>query len=169
MECLRSFTFTSTGNITVPAGVNFNAWGVAPQNYWGFDSAGGTSTFDVQGFKNINVHKIEAFGDVTSGLNLAACLVNDWDFQMQIQGQNPQISGIVDPVNAYTISTQPLNPTIILSRYNPSATFISPINSVKKITLNNFRAFGIGLQNVGFLKLIWNVTFVVYYSYEGEE
>lgn len=170
MRCFNSFSFRSQGDVLVPGGLQFDSWGVAPQNYWGFDSGGASSsTFNIQGFKNIDVHGITATGTVTSGVNTASALVNDWDFLLTIGGNNPLVSGNIAATNDFNISLQAINPVICLSKFTPSINFQDPINSVKFIQITNLRAFGIGLENLAFLKLIWSITFVVNYSYEGED
>jgi len=170
MKCFNSFSFRSQGDVLVPGGLQYDAWGVAPQNYWGFDSGGASSsTFNIQGFKNIDVYGIDAVGTVTSGVNTASVLVNDWDFLLTIGGNSPLISGNIAATNDFNISQQATNPVICLSKYTPKINFQDPVNSVKFIQINNLRAFGIGVENIAFLKLIWSITFTVYYSYEGED
>ena len=169
MSCIQSFTFLSSANETVAA-PDFDSWGLAPQNYWQYNKPAGTSTFNIQGFKNVNIHGIEAQGDVYTLHNSGnAALVNDWTFFLTVNGQNPQVSGnITVAPNNYSIVTQGINPLFALSRYNNKFTFEDPIQSATNIQISGLRASGIGAENLALLTIAWTVNFVVYYSYEGE-
>jgi len=169
MSCLRSFTFLSGANETLVA-PDVKFWGLAPQNYWAAQLSAGTSTFNIQGFKNVNVHSIEAVGTVYSGLALAdTALVQDWAIYLQINGQNPLISGNITAVpNRYSIVTQANAVNIGLTKYNPKFQFADPIQSVTSIQVYQMNAQGIGAQNLAQLNLSWGMNFIVYYTYEGE-
>ena len=169
MSCIKSFTFTTAINENAVA-PQLQTWGLAPQNYWAFESGAGISTFNIQGFKNVNIHGIEAVGDMASIVafpNLV--LVNDWSFRVRVNGQNSLVSGnITAAPNRYNITVQANNPIFSLSRYNPYLELASPIQSATSIQLVGYRASGIGAQNLAAINLAWDMTFVVYYSYEGE-
>jgi len=169
MDCLRSFTFISSANESIVA-PNIDTWGLAPQNYWLANSSAGTSTFNIQGFKNVNIHSIEASGEVSCLLNTGfSVLVNDWSFYVQINGQNPLVSGnITASPNRFSIQTQGTNPNFSLSKYNPKIEFADPIESARSIQITGFKASGIGAESLTTVNLAWNLNFVVYYSYEGD-
>jgi len=169
MDCLRSFSFKISG-ITNAGGAEIITWGVAPQNYWIYASSALSSTYTIEGFKNVNIYKIEAVGDVASGVgSLNSVIVNDWAFEVQIQGQNQAIIGKVEAApNTFNMAIEPLNPRIILSRFNTDFEFASPIQSAKSISITKLNARGIGAQNLALLNIGWNMTFTVYYNFEGE-
>lgn len=170
MSCIKSFNFISSANETITT-PTLAWWGTAANNHWIVNSLGGVSTFNIQGFKNVNIHGIEAVGTVSgrSGLNYGG-LVTDWAFDLQILGQVPQISGnITASPNRYSATiSYPLIQSITLAKMNPSINFADPIQSVKEIRINNLFATGNNLETTGFLHLGWSITFVVYYTYEGE-
>ena len=169
MDCMKSFTFVSGANENVTA-PNIVTWGLAPNTYWLYQHGSGQSTFNIQGFKNINVHAIEAVGDVSSLLTGGTTvLVNDWRFLVQISGQNPQVSGnITAAPNRFSIVTQPQDPIVGLSRYQTRIDFASPIQSAKSIQIVGLTASGIAAQNPANINLAWYMTFIVYYTFEGE-
>ncbi len=170
MSCLNSFFFISLGNINVPVGTEFDQWGLPPQNYWAYESNAKESTFDIQGFKNISIHRIEAVGDVGSTVNSTPVIVNDWNFIIEVGGNNQLIgSKINTTVNDFGIATQAINPVISLSRWKSDINFPSPILSAKYIKIIKLQASGIGVENLSTINLKWNVNFVVYYSFEGED
>ena len=170
MECLRTFSFVSGANEDFGT-TKLNVWGLAPQNYWNV-RAGGSSTFNIEGFKNINIYKIQAVGNIGSLLGTGnGAIVQDWEFVIRVNGNQATIGNNISSTNAFTIGVQDNNPIISISKYNPSIEFISPIQSVKSIQIFGINAFGIGAQNITtpLVNLSWNLTFVCHYMYEGEE
>jgi len=168
MDCLRSFSFKAQTNGAF--GAQANVWGSAPQNYWIVSSAN-LSTYNIDGFKNINIFKIEAIGDVTTTVgNSNKALVQDWSWIVRINGNQSTIGNNIG-TNDYSISNQINNPEIMLSKYNPKIEFIEPVTSVKSIELININASGIGAQNIAtpLINLNWDITFLCYYRFEGEE
>ena len=169
MDCMRSFSFlTSSNENAVPPEIK--TWGVAPENYWEYSSTNPSSTFNIQGFKNVNVYSIEAQGVVSTLATVAqGIIVNDWDWSLTVNGQNPLINGnITAAPNGFGIFTQPLNPTFVLGKYSPKFTFADPIQSVSSIVLTQLRATGIGAQNLANINITYAFNFIVYYTYEGE-
>jgi hypothetical protein len=169
MSCLKSFTFLSSANesVTTP---QLDTWGTVAPFSWLYQKASGSSTFNIQGYKNVNIHAIEAVGDVGCLLNLGqSVVVNDWAFYIQINGQNPLVSGnlTVSP-NNYSIQLQATNPNFSLSRYNPKLTLADPITSATSIQILGLKASGLSADNATTLNIAWNMNFVVYYTYEGE-
>ena len=167
MSCIKSFIITSSANETGIGPAQVDTWGV--DNYWIFNK-GGTSTFNIEGFKNINIHSIEAQGDVASLIATgSSVIVNDWSFIIQVNGQNPIIGGnITAAPNNYSIVTFGTNQIFSLSRYNPKFCLDSPIQSVTSINIQGLRASGYGAENLLTLNLAWFMNFIVYYSFEGE-
>jgi hypothetical protein len=168
MECLRSFSFraVASGDFTTQV----NVWGLAPQNYWIVNSVG-LSQYNIAGFKNINIFKIEAIGDVITTLGSSnKALVQDWNWIVRINGNQSSIGNNIGG-NDYLISNQINNPEIMLSKLNPKIEFIEPVTSVKSIELITLNASGIGAQNIASpsINLNWNMVFNCYYRFEGEE
>lgn len=169
MNCLKSFSFLSSANesVTTP---NVDTWGTVSPFSWAYSKASGVSTFNIEGYKNVNIHSIEALGDVGCLLNTGnSVIVNDWSFLVQVNGQNPLVSGnITGAPNAYSIQTQATSPVFSLSRYNPKFELADPITSATSIQITGLRAFGLSAENATILNIAWHINFVVYYSYEGE-
>jgi hypothetical protein len=168
MECLKSFTFKAVGNGDfVPQA---NVWGLAPQNYFQVTSVG-LSQFNIAGFKNINIFKIEAIGNVGTTLgNANKAIVQDWDWIVRVNGNQLSIGNNIGG-NDYLVAEQINNPEIMLSKFNPKIEFIDPVTSVKSIELITLNAFGIGAQNIATpsINLNWNMVFNCYYKFEGED
>lgn len=169
MSCLNSFTILSSANENIVA-PNITTWGLAPQNYWLAQSSAGTSTFNIQGYQLINIHAIEAVGNVTCLLNTGnSVIVNDWSFYLQVAGQNALASGnIVAAPNRFSIQIQGPAVSLNLSRYNPKIEFASPIKACSNFQITGFQASGIGAQSLANINLAWNINFVIYYSYENQ-
>ena len=168
MDCLRSFSVVISSNSDETSLAEITTWGVAPQNYWLYQSTNSPSTFNIQGYKNINVFKIEAIGNVNSNLGLSTVLVQDWEFHVTVNGQNPTIGGTVNAINGFVMSVQNNNAEYVLSKFNPSITFKTPIQSASALIVTQLQAQGIGAKNLASLNINWNVTFNVYYKFEGE-
>jgi hypothetical protein len=175
MSCIQSFSFLISGkeSFVYPElntqGPNANALN------WKYESTNATSTFQIQGFKNINIFKIEAVGNVfspqsTDTYSSAMGLVNDWAFYMQLNGQNaPIIGNVTTSPNGWAMVTQPNNPIVAFSRFNPRIEFASPIQSVNSLQIQKLIASGSAGGNGDLLNIAWDLTFVVYYTFEGEE
>jgi hypothetical protein len=166
MECLRSFNFQSAGNVTASFGT-LNVWGIATTFNWLYDSAAGSSSFEVQGFKNINIYKLEVCAYIQSTLNTDPALVEDWSFFVRVNGQNPVPQGFIGTINDFGLTTQ-FTPLIPLGKYNPSFTFATPITSVGSIQITNLWAQGTGAQGGAAVNLNYTAVFNVFYKFEGE-
>jgi hypothetical protein len=171
MSCLRTFSILSSANENAVAPI-IDTWGLAPNNYWVYSKIGGanTSTFNIQGFKNINIHSIEAQGDVGCVPNLGnSIIVNDWSFYLVVTGQNPIVGGTITPApNAWSIQTQSTSVNMALNKFNPRLCFDSPIQSATNIQIQGLRASGIGAENPLNINIAWTMNFIVTYSFEGE-
>jgi len=172
MECLKSFSLVSSFNGTVPVGTSLDIWGVVPRYSWAYQRNSTGSTFTIQGFKNINVHKIEVVGEFfTANLNAGNSInVDDWILYVQVYGQNPLIGGIVTASpNDLGMSYPASNPVFSLSKYATSINFADPILSVRNIGLLDVRASGLSAQTAASINLGWYMNLFVYYTFEGEE
>lgn len=171
MACLESFSFFVSGNQTF-SDPQLEWWGAVNVNTWVVNNFGtSNSTFNVQGFKNINVYGIDMIGYLdASHDNNRSALISDWGFSLLIDGQVPEISGnITASPNFYGMTTAyPSIQKATLTKMKTNISFANPITSVRDITIEGLYANGTNLQTVGVIQLIWSATFVVYYKYEGE-
>lgn len=166
MDCLKSFSLNLTGNIN-GTGITFYAWGTAGDYNWLYETTGLQSTFIPQGFKNINIYKIEQVGFLQSGRSANSSLINDWSFFIRLNGQNPVPTGNILATNDFGLVSQ-FTPLIALGKYNTSFEFINPITSVSSIVVERLEANGIGNISGSAVYIEWNVTLIVYYTFEGE-
>lgn len=172
MDCMRSFSLSTTdqNTYTVASGA-MAVWG-AINNFsiYGTDS----SFFNIQGFKNINVFGVDMIGNVSTAYGIAPRVDNanasDFEITVQLNGQLPQPVGVIGTPNDWPIINN--NPFIesqyVLSKYNASVRFETPIQSVKSIALYDFKAFGEHAQNPLQIKMGYFIQLIIYYKFEGE-
>ena len=172
MDCLQSFNFTIANQSNYGAAQGFLYWQIGTQHFWTLDSSNPTgSIFNITGFKNINIYKIEINGDVNSNptLNLFQCLVNNWTVGFEVIGQNSQSTGNITPSpNPFGMIEQQTNPFFRLSKFQRSITFDSPIQSAREIKILNLFADGIANQSITSAQIGYVINFSVFYQYEGE-
>jgi hypothetical protein len=170
MDCLRSFNFSlgNVGNYTAP---EFKYWQIGVQHFWLFQSGAADSTFNIEGFKNINIFKIEICGDINSN-NLpvgVSGIVQNWNYELQVIGQNSLIGGsVVAAPNGFSMQLQPNNPLFQLSKFQRSIEFPTPIQSAKQIIVNALFVDGIANESIVSIQLETFITVTVYYKFEGE-
>jgi len=168
MDCMKSFTLSTEANdpVNTPTLVS---WGIANENYWNIDNVSTvTSQFNVEGFKNINIHGVDMVGFVTtSTLDNKGALIHDWGFTLTINGTVPLIGGNSSTSLPYNLTTG--NKTFALTKYKTNISFSDPITSVKNLTVLGLYANGSNLQNLTSIRLSWFVSFVFYYTFEGED
>jgi len=171
MDCLRSFNFFLANQSNYPVVQGFDNWTIGGQNFWLYQATSADSIFNIEGFKNINIFKIEICGDINSN-NLPvgfAGIVNNWNLEMQIVGQNSLIGGNVQVApNGFGMQIQSLNPTFQFSKFQRSIEFASPIQSAKQIIVNALYAEGIANESILSIQLETAITVTVYYKFEGE-
>lgn len=171
MDCMRSFSFLSSVAATVPVGATLAVWGASPRISWAYQRNSTGSTFNIQGFKNIDIHKIEVVGEMFtefSGSN--AVNIDNWIFYVQVLGQNPLVgANITSSPNDFSITYPATNPTFSLSKYSSSINFSDPIRSVSSIKLIDVRASGLSAQSLLNISIGWYMNFMVYYTFEGED
>jgi hypothetical protein len=157
MDCLRSFNFIAAGqsNWVAP---DVKTWFVGAQEFWSFER-NGSSTFTPQGFKNIDIYGISLIGNIGTlvAAPLGGAIPTDWSARISINGQLPQIGGVIDVTNDFNIDNS-----------SPNAKFADPIKSVTSIVLNQVKSNGTGGQSSGNVNLLYFFNFVVYYKFEGE-
>jgi hypothetical protein len=170
MDCLRSF-IVSIDQVTTFSGTDVKTWFVGAQEFWVVEKAG-VSTFVPEGFKNIDIYGVDVIGNVSTQKAAATggVVVQDWGFELLIEGQLPLVSGtITTSPNYWNIQTTTTGTrTFALSKNTNSLKFADPIGSVKNINFEVLRAQGVGGQTAGVVSLNWDLSFVFFYKYEGE-
>ena len=172
MDCLRNFSLTinAFNNYTALSG-QLTVWG-APLNFSVYDTR--TSIFNIQGFKNINIFGVDMVGNVSSNYGPSPRTLNanvkDFEMNVQLTGDIPVPIGVIGGTNDFPIilNNTAVQQQSVLSKYKPSVKFASPIQSVKSITLQDFKAFGDHVQNAGQINMGYFLQFVFYYKFEGE-
>ena len=171
MECLKSFMFTSNISGTYSVGPLLDIWGIQPRVSWAYQKGSGVDKFNVEGFKNINIHQIKMVGEMFTGSATSSAVnVDDWVFYIRLNGQSPLINGnLTTTLGDYNLTYPATNPIFALSKYSRILDFEDPITSVKSIEMINVLASGLSAQNLTSINLGWYFNFFVYYTYEGEE
>jgi len=97
------------------------------------------------------------------------CLVQNWKWDLQIVGQNSTNVGILAPAQSpgYMV-IQETNPFARLSKFQPSITFETPIQSAKEIIFTNFYCDGIANESIASAQVGFLINVTVFYKYEGE-
>ena len=168
MKCLRSFNFVAQNNITF-SGSDVEIWANGTNNYWAVKKSG-TSTFFIQGFKNVDIYSITAIGDVLSFGTASSAIVQNWGFILQINGKVPLISGgVTSSPNYFGIQPPADTPFVTLNKYYPKIEYSDPVRSVSSIEIGLISASGIGPESLTGVNLDWNISFTVQYLYEGED
>lgn len=171
MDCLRSFSFsTNLISTLTTGGADLKQWTTSAGNHYWQAYAGTSSTYNIQGFTNIDVYGIDVIGNIQTQSNIGTngVIVNDWSIDVSIDGQAPLVGGNV--VGGYygLDLTIPDNNIFALGKYTNSVKFESPYISAKSIVLGKTRAQGIAFQTTGSINLFYKVNFVVYYKFQGE-
>jgi len=141
------------------------------QAFWAA-SFGTSSTYNIQGYKKINVYGIDVVGTVGTNTTSATggISVDDWAIDVLIEGQQPLVGGNITAIpNFYLIAIdQPANKNFPISKYSPSLKFATPYESVQFIQILGSHVYGSGFQTAGSVNIFMNLNFVVYYNFEGE-
>lgn len=170
MDCLRSF-IVSIDQAGTFSGADVKTWLLGVQEYWALEKYG-FSSFEIQGYKNINIYGVDVIGQVQTqkAAALGGCVVEDWAFEIIIEGQLPLTNGQISPIgNFWNIQTNTVGTrTFALSKNTNSLKFADPIASVKYINFEILRAQGVGAQTAGTISIDYDLSFVFYYKFEGE-
>jgi len=171
MDCLKSFNISINGDV-VYTGLDVKSWTNGGQNFFHMETDGITdiSEFTIEGFKNINVFGVSVTGGVMPqiGALTDSGIIDDWRFEIILDGQLPLISGTVG-TNFFAINPDGVNNKLFsLSKNTDVVNFASPFQSVKKITFNRLLIQGYGLQTIGTIALNYDLNFTFFYKYEGE-
>ena len=171
MDCLRSFNFALANQSNYDASLGFKYWQINSNHFWLIDQSLPNVKYLVQGFKNINVFKIEVSGDVNSSPAFVPyeALVQNWKWNLQIVGQNSTNVGILAPAqNPGYMVIQETNPSFRLSKFQPSIEFETPIQSAKEIIFTNFYCDGIANKTTTSAQVGFVINVTIFYKYEGE-
>lgn len=167
MDCLRSFTITLDQVINfTTAGTNVKTWNTGVNHQWTVIDSLTDSRFNVQGFKNINIYGVKMQGYVSPLITgTSGAIVEDYIFQLLINGQSPVLGGSFSP-NGYSavITNQAIN----VGKFNTEFKFVDPIISASFVEIGTFSAQGYGWQTANNISLAINCSFIVYYQFEGE-
>jgi len=170
MDCLRSFIIKIEQNSTFTA-PDVKTWDVAGRQGWIYDNNTNSSTFNVQGFKNIEIYGIQMIGTISNQESavLGNVNVNDWSMEIQLNGQLPLLGGVVAPVNFFNIYTTQFQASrFSVSKYTPEVKLASPITSVQSIQFQRLIVSGSDWDTVNTASLEYKLSFVFYYRFEGE-
>ena len=164
MNCLRSFTLSisNTRTYVTPSAVT---WGALGNYHWQVTQQG-LSTFNIQGFKNIDIYGISMVSNVQTFGPTSKAIVEDYSYLLTLNGQLPLIGGNIDLVNFWSISDTFTR--FAIGKYTNEIKFESPIKSVTSINVNEFRAQGNNAEAINSINLQNDIQFIFYYNFEGE-
>jgi len=173
MDCLRSFTFAvNTIQTLTTGGSDLKQWTTSAGNHYWQAYAGTFSTFNIVGFKNIDIYGIDVIGNIQTQANIGTngTIVNDWGIEVRIGGVAPIIGASIGTgTNYYALDlSNSDNNRFSLGKYTNSLKLESPYSSCTFIQLEKTMAQGIGYQTTGSINLDWSLNFVVHYKFEGE-
>ena len=171
MECLKSFNMyiSGVGTFTNP---EVKTWDVGTEKNFVFESSSKTSTFNLSGFKNLDLYGMAVNGYIAARKGSASgqAIVLDWQSVIFINGIAPGISGNFSGSNYWAPIVNVANSNyFFLSKYQPKLNFASPMNSVNSIRLEGLKVSGINALTTDEVALDWQLGFTFYYKYEGEE
>jgi hypothetical protein len=168
MACMNSFYIT-INNFNVYSGGVVQVWGTAPELYF-FVTETQTSSFVIEGFKNINVYSIEMSGSCAMERTIAGGqnVVEDYGFFFNLTGLTPRVSGFVQSSPNYW-NLNPTSQSFSLSKMNSKLSFETPIQSLKGIDFTKFYVSGYGAASTSLITIVQDLTFVINYKYEGED
>jgi len=168
MDCLRSFTIGIDQNKTFTNTTNqIKNWGVVG-NYHFVISEQGSSVYLIQGFKRIDLYGIEMIGSIqtTLGPNDGA-IVQDYQFQIGLNGQAPLVSGVVQPTpNDWNIN--PNQATYDLGKYTNKLMFETPFTGCQSIGFNQLKVQGNNGETLNSINLDIRLQFQFFYKFDGE-
>jgi hypothetical protein len=174
---MNSFQLRIAGNfnaISTDPGISLKTWGTPGQYFWSAAVRPGnnTSTYNLTGFKNVNIFGVTVNGIVRANSNSTQCaVVYDWGFSLGINGTPPLISGekTTSPDGWNLNTTTTAVSTYFLSKDTNSVRLSDPITSVKSIEFFTLYAQGDGAEFLNQVEINYLLNFTFYYRYEGEE
>lgn len=166
MSCLKSFTLSSNQALLI-SGVVFTQNG---NNYFNFQQ-NLNSKFNIQGFKNVNIHGVDVIGEVRGAASTTnTCIIQDWSTTIILDGGTiPQISGNIEvfPNDWNLDNSSILARRFTIGKYINKINFASPFESVKSIDFVFLNASGI--SSAVTIGLNYDIQWIFYYTYEGEQ
>jgi len=175
MDCMESFSIRINQS-TVFNDLNgaVKTWGTAGAYNWSSYNTplNAFSTYNLQGFKRINIYGISINGYVQGEdgtFNNATVL--DWGFKLTINGTASLVSGDVSTgSNGWAIQQTGNNVVqFLLSKYTPTLMLGSPIQGVSSVVFNTLFASGTAATLLDTVYLIYDLYFTFYYKYEGDD
>jgi hypothetical protein len=169
---MRSFSFGVNVINNVAGAPDLKQWatGVA-QHFWQVNT-GTSSTYNFQGFKNLDIYGIDVLGSIQTQANIGinGVIVNDWQIDVQVGGIVPRVSAnVTGAPNYYALDVNLSENSIFsLGKFNPSVKFADPISGSTFIQIQKTRASGIAYETIGSVNLWTRLNFIVYYKFEGE-
>ena len=97
MDCLRSFSFAVDLINNVSGATNLKQWATSVGQHFWQASVGTSSTYNIQGFKNIDVYGVDVLGSIQTQTNtvINGVIVNDWLIDVIVNGQQPVVGGVI--------------------------------------------------------------------------
>jgi len=167
MNCLNQFSFWAANSVSFTTAANtFSPYTVGTNNSWIVTSGLKSSIFQVEGFKNINLYGMKIISSVQSPLAGNKGIVDNYDFQILINGTEPQLGGTFS-INDWGITQD--TTLLTLGKYANEVNFTEPIQSVKSIRVRDFSAQGYNNQSLVQLDLDIIFQIYIYYKFEGED
>lgn len=176
-DCMKSFQIRIANNSTLvagAAGVSLRTWGTAGQYFFSgeFNTGGNNSIYNLTGFKNVNLFGMSVSAHVrgNSGSTNKCAVVEDWAFNIGLDGTPPLISGAVGSPDGWSlIARGPQLTGYSLSKHTNTIMLSDPITSVKSILFASFYIQGVGAEFLNEVSINYNLNFTFYYKYEGED
>jgi len=170
MDCLRNFIININQASTF-SGAGVNTWVNGNRHGWSFEQLG-TSTFNVEGFKNINLHGIEMIGYMQPQVAAATgqCQIDNFGMDLYLDSSLPNVSGNISTFpNYWSLNTNNVAAkTVRLNKFTNKIIFNEPLTSLKFVNFERLVAHGTDWQTANTVSLDYDLTFVFYYKYEGE-
>lgn len=168
MDCLRSFTIGISQNRTFTNTTNqIKNWGVVGNYHWVVVQQG-SSVYNIQGFKRIDLYGVEMLGNIqtTLGPNDGG-IVSDYSFQIGVGGTVPLISGVIQTSpNDWSIN-QNIG-QFDLGKFSNKILFESPFSGCTSIGFNQLKIQGQNGETLNSLNLDIDLQFKFVYKFEGE-
>lgn len=168
MECLRSFVIDINQNRTFTNTTNqVKNWGAAGNYHWVVVQQG-SSVFNIEGFKRIDLYGVEMIGSIqtTLGPNDGA-IVEDYQFQLGINGQVPLVGGNVQASPDFW-NISPTTGQFDLGKYSNKMMFASPFTGCRSIGFNELKIQGNNGETLNSINLDIRLQFQFFYKFEGE-
>lgn len=168
MDCYRSFIIGISQNRTFTnTSTQIKQWGTAGNYHWVVSQLG-SSVYNIQGYKKIDLYGVEMLGNIQTSLGPNdAGIVTDYAFQIGINGQVPLLSGEVQSSPDFW-AIDPNYGIFDLGKYSNKIFFDSPYTGCSSIGFNAISIQGQNGETLNSLNLGIALQFKFIYKYEGE-